>query len=55
MHASKALDPLVIPDVLHQRKLKHMKFVKNEKPETKVDKKSQELIHEFQSHYEEIV
>jgi hypothetical protein len=32
-----------------------MKFVENEKPETKVDKKSQELIHEFQSHYEEIV
>ncbi len=32
-----------------------MKYVENEKPETKVDKKSQELIHEFQSHYEEIV
>jgi vacuolar-type H+-ATPase subunit D/Vma8 len=32
-----------------------MKFVENEKPENKVDKKSQELIHEFQSHYEEVV
>ena len=32
-----------------------MKFVENERPENKVDKKSQELIREFQSHYEEFV
>ncbi len=32
-----------------------MIFDENEKPETVVDKKSEELIREFQSHYEEFV
>jgi vacuolar-type H+-ATPase subunit D/Vma8 len=32
-----------------------MIFDENEKPEAVVDKKSEELIQEFQSHYEELV
>jgi vacuolar-type H+-ATPase subunit D/Vma8 len=32
-----------------------MIFDENEKPEAVVDKKSEELIREFQSHYEEVV
>jgi len=32
-----------------------MIFDENEKPEAVVDKKSEELIREFQSHYEEFV